>query len=360
MRVAAFTRYGARAASTRQRFLQYFPALRAAGIDVELHTLLDDDYVASLASGEPYPWSKVASAYAERFSYLLAARDVDLYWVYVELLPYFPAAIERLAAAGKRVVYDFDDAFFHGYDQSGSWLVRGLLGNKHAALLRHAAACACGNAYLHDFAVRHCRRTIVLPTVVDTTAYRPRQRRKPGPVTIGWIGSPSTWPNVRPLLPLLVELVRSRGVRIRAVGAGKAAEQDQFDGLDLVEWTEASEIAEVQGMDIGIMPLADRPFERGKSGYKLIQYMACGLPVVASPVGVNNEIVRDGENGLLAASPGEWREALVRLLADATLRQRMGVRGRGRAVAEYSLAVQSPRIVELIRSAGASRRQTPS
>lgn len=133
-----------------------------------------------------------------------------------------------------------------------------------------------------------------------------------------------------PALPLQEELVRSHRVRIRVVGAGKAAEEDRFDGLDLVEWTEASEIAEVHAMDIGIMPLVDRPFERGKSGYKLIQYMACGLPVVASPVGVNNEIVRDGENGLLAASGGEWREALVRLLTDEALRQRMGIRGRSR------------------------------
>lgn len=351
MRVAAFTRYGPRAASTRQRFLQYFPALRAAGIEVEHHALLDDDYVASLATGEAYPRSKVASAYAERCGQLVAARGADLYWVYVELLPYVPAAIERLAAAGKRIVYDFDDAFFHSYDQSGNALVRTMLAGKHAALLRHAAACACGNGYLHDFAVRHCPRSIVLPTVVDTAAYRPRQRRKAGPVTIGWIGSPSTWPNVRTLLPLLEELARSRKVRIRIVGAGKAAEPDRFDGMDLVEWTEASEIAEVQAMDIGVMPLDDQPFERGKSGYKLVQYMACGLPVVASPVGVNREMVRQGVNGFLASSDAEWRDALARLVADAGLRRALGAAGRRRAEADYSLTSQAPRLVQLLRSA---------
>jgi glycosyltransferase involved in cell wall biosynthesis len=351
MRVAAFTRYGPRAASTRQRFLQYFPALRAAGIEVEHHALLDDDYVASLATGEPYPRSKVASAYAKRFGELMAARRADLYWVYVELLPYVPAAVERLAAAGKPVVYDFDDAFFHSYDQSDSRLVRGLLAGKHAALLRYAAACACGNAYLHEFAVRHCRRSIVLPTVVDTAAYRPRQRRMPGPVTIGWIGSPSSWPSVRPLLPLLEELVRSHCVRIRVVGAGKAAEEDQFDGLELIEWTEASEIADVQAIDIGVMPLADRPFERGKSGYKLVQYMACALPVVASPVGVNCEMVREGVNGYLAGSDTEWRAALVRLIEDAALRRELGRAGRERAEQDYSLACQIPRLTRLLQEA---------
>jgi glycosyltransferase involved in cell wall biosynthesis len=281
---------------------------------------------------------------------LVGARDADLYWVYVELLPYVPAAIERLATSGKPVVYDFDDAFFHSYDQSGNPLVRALLGDKHAKLLSRAAGCACGNAYLRDFAVRHCPNSIILPTVVDTTQYRPRPRRK-GQVTIGWIGSPSTWPNVRPLLALLKELVASHGIRVRVVGAGREAEGDRFTGLELIDWSEAGEIADVQAMDIGIMPLADRPFERGKSGYKLIQYMACGLPVVASPVGVNSEIVADGLNGFLATSEAEWRSALVRLIEDAELRRALGKAGRQRAKQDFSLASQVPRLVELLRSA---------
>lgn len=349
MRVAAFTRYGRRAASTRQRFLQYLPALKSAGIHVEHHSLLDDDYVASLSSGDRYPRSSIALAYVQRMEQLLASRTADLYWIYVELLPYVPAFVERLATAGKPVVYDFDDAFFHSYDQSGNPLVRALLGDKHAKLLQRAEACCCGNAYLHDFAIRHCKQSIILPTVVDTESYRPLRQRKAGPVTIGWIGSPSTWPNVRPMLPLLEALVRSHGVRIRVVGAGTAAEDDRFEGLDLVEWTEASEIAEVQTMDIGIMPLADRPFERGKSGYKLVQFMACGLPVVASPVGVNREMVSQGVNGFLAYSDVEWRAALAQLVGNVALRGKLGRAGRERAELEYSLSSQAPRLVDLLR-----------
>lgn len=351
MRVAAFTRYGRRAASTRQRFLQYLPALKSAGIYVEHHSLLDDDYVASLSSGDRYPRSWIVQAYVRRIEQLLGSWDADLFWVYVELLPYMPAFVERVATAGKPVVYDFDDAFFHSYDQSGNPVVRALLGDKHAKLLQHAAACCCGNAYLQDFALRHCQQSILLPTVVNTDTYRPRRRNKAGPVTVGWIGSPSTWPNVRPLLPLLETLVRSHGVRIRVVGAGTAAEADWFEGLDLVEWTEAGEIAEVQAMDIGIMPLADRPFERGKSGYKLVQYMACGLPVIASPIGVNREIVREGVNGFLADSGVEWRSALARLIEDAALRRELGWAGRTRVECDYSLASQAPRLVGLLRAA---------
>jgi len=103
-------------------------------------------------------------------------------------------------------------------------------------------------------------------------------------------------------------------------------------------------------MDIGIMPLVDTPFVRGKSGYKLIQYMACGLPVIATPIGVNAEIVDEGVNGFLASSAEEWRRALLRLIADPGLRSRMGLAGRAKAVERYSLASQAPRLIELFRS----------
>lgn len=353
MKVLALTKYGTMAASTRQRFLQYAPALEGAGIELECSPLLDNDYLSAVLTGGRASLLSVAAAYARRLRAIFTSGRADVIWLHCEFLPYWPGLAESLAAriVGKPIVFDFDDAIFHMYDENARGLVRLLLEGKLEPLLRGVAACACGNAYLYDFAVRNCRRSIVLPTVVDTTTYRPRQRRKAGPVTIGWIGSPSTWPNVRPLLPLLQELVRSHKVRIRVVGAGTAAEADRFDGLDLIEWTEASEITEVQAMDIGIMPLADRPFERGKSGYKLVQYMACGLPVVASAVGVNREMVREGVNGFLANSDPEWRAALVRLVEDAALRRDMGKAGRERADHDYSLASQAPRLVALLKAA---------
>ena len=151
------------------------------------------------------------------------------------------------------------------------------------------------------------------------------------------------------------ELVRDHGIVVRAVGAGAGAERDRFPELDLIEWSEASEVADVQSFDIGIMPLRDLPFERGKCGYKLIQYMACGKPVVAAPVGVNMDIVREGENGYLVETPEGWRDALIKLVRDPELRKRMGDDGRERAVRDYSLAFQAPRLVDLFRSLEISR-----
>ena len=351
-RVLALTKYGPMAASTRQRFVQFEPALRDAGFEVEYSALLGDDHMHRLVQGRHTSAVGAVSAYARRVAMLRKVRRFDLLWLQYEFFPFAPALVERLAARLTKVpiVVDYDDALFHRYDGNAPWWVRRVAKGKLEPLLRRAAACTCGNDYVRDYAARFCERSIVVPTVVDTSIYRPAGRSKDRPPVIGWIGSPSTWANVRPLLPLLEKLSGDKGVRVRAVGAGVAATADRFPGLELVDWSEATEVAEVQAMDIGIMPLADRPFERGKSGFKLIQYMACGLPVVASPVGVNRDIVRDGENGFLAGDDAQWAEALGTLIGDPGLRRRLGQSGRERAERDYSLASQAPKLVDLFGS----------
>ena len=353
MQINAFTRHGREAASTRQRLLQYIPALEAAGFRVEFEPLLGDDYVRSLVDGGGFSRLDVARSYVKRIRTLLSGPGADIVWIYADLLPYLPGWFERLALSRSRaIVYDFDDAFFHTYDASSNPFVRGLLGSKFEPLLRRASACSCGNTYLLDYASRFCRRSIILPTVVDTELYKPT-RNPPDSLrslVIGWIGSPSTWGYLRPLLPLLAELSRERGSKVRVVGAGVQAEKDRFPGLELVDWAESREVADVQAMDIGIMPVPDDFWGRGKSGYKLIQYMACGLPVVASPVGVNRDIVAHGISGFQATTPGEWRAALVDLIENPELRVRMGSVGRKRAEEEYSLKVHAPRLISLLKS----------
>jgi glycosyltransferase involved in cell wall biosynthesis len=358
MKVLAYSKYGRLAASTRQRLLQYAPALAGAGIELDHRPLLDDDYVSSLATGATYPRRRILKSYLDRIAYLLRRADADLIWVYAELFPYLPAGFERLvSSAGLPIIYDFDDAFFHQYDDNNRALVRRMLGGKLRPLIARAAACTCGNDYLRRYAAHLCERSLIFPTVVDTEAYQPTPpRADAGVPTIGWIGSPSTWAYVRPLLPMLAQLAAAGSARVLAVGAGTRALADRFPGMELVDWSEDREIAEVKRMDIGIMPVPDEPWARGKSGYKLIQYGACGLPVVASPVGVNSEIVENGRTGLLVRSPEEWRKSLDRLLASPDLRQRMGAAGRERIVDHYSLAVHAPRLVDLFRSVAARGR----
>jgi glycosyltransferase involved in cell wall biosynthesis len=263
-----------------------------------------------------------------------------------------PALLERpLLGRGRPIVYDIDDAFFHTYNRHRSVLVRSLLGAKFQPLLRAAKACICGNSYLSDYVSQFCGNTLVIPTAVDTGKYHPLSKTHELAPVIGWIGSPSTWRYVRPLLPLLRDLVDSGRARVKVVGAGAAAATDSFPGLELVDWSEEREIDDVRSFDVGIMPLPDDDWARGKSGYKLIQYMACGLPCVASPVGVNSEILND-DCGILASTIEDWRRGLTRLIDCPELRALMGAAGRSRAQEHYSLAVHAPRLVNLFLGLG--------
>jgi glycosyltransferase involved in cell wall biosynthesis len=241
-------------------------------------------------------------------------------------------------------VADYDDAVFHRYDAHWSRLVRWLLGGKIDAVMRRADCVTAGNSYLARRALDAGATDVqLLPTVVDLDRYPSPPAMKTGAeVVIGWIGSPATAHYLAPLREVLAALASRHRVRCVAIGA----RPDQVAGTPFESrpWAEDTEVDMLRELDIGIMPLPDAPWERGKCGYKLIQYMACSLPVIASPVGVNVEIVDGGVNGELAGTDQEWEQSLERLVGDATLRQRMGRAGRRRVEERYSL---QSRVAEL-------------
>jgi glycosyltransferase involved in cell wall biosynthesis len=207
-----------------------------------------------------------------------------------------------------------------------------------------------GNAYLADRAHRAgAGRVEIVPTVVDLEAYNLAPRSEGAIPVVGWIGTPQTWAELaRPIHAVLQPVLKAQRATFRAVGA--ALTPQESDLLDIRPWSEATEVSAIQAMDIGVMPLPDTPWARGKCGYKLIQYMACGLPVVASPVGVNAEIVEHGVNGFLARTEADWREAIETLLKDPDLRARMGAAGRRKVEERYSLQVWGPRVAQLLGS----------
>lgn len=349
MKLTILSRYTRLGASSRLRTMQYLPALRQAGFEVEVASFFDDTYLKSLYGGRRDK-GRLTQFTMNRLAQCRQAQKSDVIWVEKEALPWFPWALERLALPlGVPIVSDFDDAVFHRYDQHRSTLVRGLLGHKIDRVMAHSALVTAGNTYLADRArLAGARRIEIVPTVVDSEAYQPAPaQHADGKLRIGWIGTPQTWEKYGlPRMPFFEAIAREHDIRFQLVGAQLApGRQGHFD---YVPWSEAGEVAAIQNMDIGIMPLMDDPWERGKNGYKLIQYMACGLPVVASPVGVNTEIVQSGINGLLAGSEQEWREALVALISDAKLRTSMGTAGRKRAVDTYSIQVQGRRVAGLL------------
>ena len=206
-----------------------------------------------------------------------------------------------------------------------------------------------GNEYL-GFHARSAgaKRVELLPTVVDAYRYICAEKGNAAPVTIGWIGQPSTARYLAAIAPAFQKMISSHSARVVAIGPNPSQLQEL--PIEVKPWSEASEVAEIQQFDIGIMPLSDTPWERGKCGYKLIQYMACGKPVVASPVGVNSEIVHHGVNGYLAKTESEWCVALDELCRDAVLRKRMGAEGRTIMEQKYSLQIMAPKLAALFSS----------
>jgi glycosyltransferase involved in cell wall biosynthesis len=364
MRILFLTRYGRLGASSRQRCLLYLDALTAAGVESRVCPFLGDDYVHRLYSGGATNIVGVLRAYVSRLLVLLQIRRYDLLWLEKEALPWLPAWVELslLKAAGAKTVVDYDDALFHAYDQHRNWLIRRVLGSKIDRIMTSADLVCVGNSYIGRRAKAAGARNVAeLPTVVDLRCY-PVPRFGPTseerPFTLGWIGSPATSSYLYLLRSALVELGNRLQFRILLIGAAAGTLAD-FP-VERVTWSAETEAAELARCDVGVMPLPDLPWERGKCGYKLIQYMASSLPVVASPVGVNREIVVPGETGFLAANDGDWVSSLLWLAREPALRQRMGAAGRRRVEEHYSLEVRGPELIELLHSVGVPSSELPA
>jgi glycosyltransferase involved in cell wall biosynthesis len=350
MRILLLSRYSDLGASSRLRFLQYLPYLRSKGFEIVVEPLLDNNYLSRFYEGKRKSISGICCSYFHRVSLLLKASHFDLVCIDKELFPYFPAIGEAfLSCMGIPYIVDYDDAVFHRYDQHEFGFVRSMLGKKIDSVIRMAELVIVGNHYLGERArSAGAKRIEVLPTVVDTARYSVRTKEMEFPVVIGWIGTPSTIQYLNLVAHALQNIIASRCARLVVVGANPL----QMQGLpvEVRPWSENSEVEDIQQFDIGIMPLRDGPWERGKCGYKLIQYMACGKPVVASPVGVNSTIVQNGINGFLADNEHEWIQAFELLCDDPCLREEMGLLGRERVEKEFSLNITAPKLEEILCS----------
>jgi glycosyltransferase involved in cell wall biosynthesis len=355
MNVLLLTHYPRAGASSRVRFYQYLEYLKRHGLEVAVAPLFGDRYLSMRPHRCRPPLGELLRRYAVRMRWLTQVRGFDLLWIEGELFPGLPAWTESLVRRlGVPYVVDYDDAVFHRYDQSPVPGVRCLLGRKVDRVMRGAALVVVGNAYLAERARRAGARAVVqVPSVVDLDRYAIAAPAEARPVTIGWIGSWSTAKYLRGVAEALTELSRDPNTRVIAVGADPA----RVAGLPIEarSWSETTEVSEIQGFDIGIMPLDDGPWERGKCGYKLIQYMACGKPVVASPVGANRDIILHGINGFHASTTDDWMWALRELRSRPGLRARMGAEGRRVTEQRYSLSAMAPLMHEVLCSAARRR-----
>ncbi|MSP48615.1 MAG: glycosyltransferase [Alphaproteobacteria bacterium] len=357
MRILLLARYGRLGASSRVRFAQFLPHLKAAGHEVVSEPLFDDDYLTSLYDEGKRQTTAVLAAYANRLGVIRTRGHYDLVWMEKEALPWLPASFEAwLLRGGPPIVVDYDDAVFHRYDRHPSSLIRGMLSNKIDRVMEAAALVVAGNDYLAERAREAgARRVVVLPTVVDLDRYAAPPPKNDEPPVIGWIGTPLTGGYLAEIREVLAGFAETGAAKLVLIGAGDQV----LPGMtaERLPWHEDSEAADIAKLDIGIMPIPDEPFERGKCGYKLIQYMAQARPVVASPVGVNVKLVNESRGGFLAGSAREWRDALSKLISDSDLRRRMGRDGRRTVQAKYCVDVIAPELIRLFREVAA---QAPS
>lgn len=350
--ISAFPRYGQLGASSRLRMLQYLPTLASADVYVQVQSLFDDATLAARYQRGGYTMAEALRCFAQRVAALRRRQQFDLLWIEKEALPWWPLWAEAALLRGVPYVLDYDDAVFHNYDQHRLTAVRQIYGRRLDRLMARAALVVAGNDYLAQRARDAGAGWVeVLPTAIDLVRYPgplPKAALPEGAVqTIVWIGSPSTVSYLQMLAEPLQQLAQRLPFMLRVIGG-----EVSMPGVEVecVPWAEDTEVLRITEGDIGVMPLFDSPWERGKCGYKLIQYMACGLPVVASPIGVNTRIVQQGLNGLLATDAQGWVGALERLLADAQLRAQMGAAGRQRVEQEYCLQVTGPRLAGWLRS----------
>lgn len=347
IKVLALTKYGRVGASSRMRSWQYHPWFERAGIQVTAQALLSDEQLGDRYQRGAYRSSDLMRAYTARLRAMQRRQEFDVVWIEKEALPWVPVCLERVLLRGTAYVLDYDDAIFHNYDlHRWGWVRRGF-GRRLDKLMATARLVVGGNGYLAQRARDAGAPWVeVIPTVIDLDRYVVRPNRPEGVPTVVWIGSPSTSRYLSELATPLATLAQRIPFKLRVIGV-----ELEIKGVEVecIPWTEASEVAAIAECDVGVMPLSDSPWERGKCGYKLIQYMACGLPVVASPVGVNIEIVKEGENGWLAGTADDWVERLQHLLTDQAARERMGQAGRAKVEASYCIQKTAPRMVQLLQ-----------
>ena len=366
LRVLALSPIPEEGAGCRFRVAQFIPYLRSVGIDVTLRSLFDVDFFRLVYKhGHYVRKASLFTALSLRYlSSLRDARSFDAILIYREIFPIGPAVIERLLGAGDRppIVFDFDDAIFLPSVSDANRSILPLKApGKVATIIRHSDRVIAGNAFLASYARRFSDAVTVIPTVVDTTRFVPRLGAFSGngaagrQVVVGWIGSPTTASYIRALAPVLQRAGERHRFVLRVSGAGEPLDVPGV-AIEQPPWALDREVELFNTCDIGVYPLADDEWSRGKCGFKAIEFMACGVPVVASAVGVNREIIEDGVNGFLASNDDEWVEKLGRLLEDPALRRRFGQAGRQTIEDRYSLHAHAPALAQVIRDAAGAGR----
>lgn len=342
MRILFLTKYSKEGASSRLRSYQYFSLLENDGMHVVVKPLFNTTYVKSILKGKTSKL-KILKSYLKRFIVLFSIYKYDRIVIEKELFPFFSSFFERIMALlGFKYTVIYDDAIFHNYDLHPNKLIRFLFSKKIDKVIKYSSCVIAGNTYLKDRATNaKAKKVIIIPTVIDVKRYPKLQQKSNKELTIGWIGSPSSFKYLKLIEDVLERILSKYNVKINVIGTKEKLNINN-NNITYIDWSENTEIDELKKLSIGLMPLKNSPWELGKCSYKLIQYMGCNIPVIASPVGMNKEVVLNGKNGYLATTENEWEKCFEKLIKNPELRSEMGKQGRMLVEEKFSLRKTYP------------------
>jgi glycosyltransferase involved in cell wall biosynthesis len=339
--------------SQRYRLEQWEPLLRERGAEITYEPF-EDEELHSLVYKPGMIGKKmqlVTRGLGRRLSLMRKVKDYDLIYILREAALLGPPIFEKLIHQRRvPIVFDFDDAVFVSYrSPSNGYLSYLKFASKTKTICRLASHVMVGNPYLAEYARQVNDHVTVIPTTIDTEKYQvsPPQN-KSGPPVIGWTGSHSTVQHLNTLRGALKKLAEKESFRLRVIGT--PSYECSPINVEATRWRAETEVEDLRAVDIGVMPLPEDRWSKGKCGLKALQFMAVGIPTVCSPVGVNTDIIQDDQNGFIAGSEEEWVDKLGRLLRSPELRQRLGQAGRATVEEKYSATTQAPRVFEIFKS----------
>ena len=338
---AVFFLQGERVPAARARGFAVARALEARGIACSLRVPRPSVY-GDTRLPRPLAWPRplyVPLAALARLPQLADLRDDDVVIFQRPMTELPTTLLERLAARGRKSVFDFDDAIYE----------RRAGRAKFRRLVALADRVVAGNGHLAA-ATGAPEKTVVIPTAVDTDRFtlQPARPTRGGDVVVGWTGLSSNYRQLAHAVPGIARALERTGARFLAISDRPPPSELAALRAEFVRWRPETEVEDLARIDVGVMPLPDGPYERGKCAFKLLQYMALGRPGVASPVGANAEVVTEGVDGFLPAADDAWEAALTRLVQDPALRRDLGLRARARVEAGYSLATVADRYMHLL------------
>lgn len=354
MRIIFLVPYPTEGASNRLRIEQYFPSLKLKNIKCRIRPFISKNFYKILY----FRGNNLLKFYyfvidtINRLIDLMRVTQYDLVFIHREAYPIGPPFFEYIIAKlNKPIIYDFDDAIFlPNVSQVNNFIERFKLPSKIAKIISLSSYVIAGNEYLKDFVLRYNKKVSVLPTCIDTEKYKNMDYaiKDQKQIMIGWIGSKTTEGFLHDKEPVFKTLAK-KYTAIKFIFIGTEYEIEGLPQLSCKKWSIATELEDIRNFDIGIMPMPENKWTKGKCGFKAILYMSMGIPTVCSPVGVNKEIIKDGENGFLAATEEEWIKKLSSLIENPTLRQKIGSAGRKTVEERYSLDVNKPKFLAIIQ-----------